>query len=115
LELGVVDTLVRELGLCLSVPIRVELLLGYWPNLLQRLPGAMFIVEAIPFAEVFDDSTASVFALRYDPLYRLERLELFFLALFLEKEYLFVLARELRRGNTLLVDLVRFNVIVDAL
>ena len=79
----------------------------------MQFPCAVVVVEAVPLAEVLD--LVSEFALRDDAFDDFERLQVFLLPLFVEEQYLFIFARERSVIDALLVQLVRFDVVVDAL
>jgi hypothetical protein len=78
-------TFVRKLGLCFPLTIRFKLLPRNRTDLFQRFPCAVFIIEAIPLAEVFDFTLDAV-AVRNDTFNRLVKFEVLLLTFLVQEE-----------------------------
>ena len=74
------DTFVWELGLCLTFPIRSDLVFGDRINILLQFPCTVIVVEIMPLAEVFH-ITVGRFAMRYDAFHIAISLEILLFAL----------------------------------
>ena len=93
-------TFERELGFCLSRPECLDSgLLFLLDEFVVRLPGTMFVVEAVPFAKVFNITIATRIcrvALTDNTLDSLVRLEFLFFAFLFEENGFTVFTREIR-------------------
>jgi len=104
-------TFVRELGLRFPLTIRVKLLPRDRTDLFEGFPCAMFVVETVPLAEVFNVTLDTV-TMRNDTLNRLVKFEVLLLSFLVQKERFTLLGGKTGGCKASLIGFVRLDVVI---
>ena len=85
-------TLIREFGFRFPLPVCRNVLPGYRINIFLEFPGAMVVVESLPFAKVFHVAVDS-FPVRDDAFDIAKSFKIFLLSFLFEQESFTVFLR----------------------